>query len=87
MVTQRCPVHRDQPRSTSLTELVDLPGPLCQLTPRPRPYSFFAMISCRTWRSSEEIGDQPLQLPVLLAQLSEFPQLAQAQPAYFFFHR
>ena len=50
-ITQSHPLYWNQPRRTPLAQLVDLLGPLRQLAPRPRPYSFFATISCRICRS------------------------------------
>ena len=63
LVTLRCPMHRNQPRDTPLTELMGLLRPLRQLAARPGPQSFFATISCRTCRSSERSATSRFSFP------------------------
>jgi hypothetical protein len=46
-VTKSHSWNRNQPRSMTLAQLVDLLGPLGKLAPRTRLHNFFATISCR----------------------------------------
>jgi len=63
LVTQRCPMHRNQLRDMPLTELMGLLRPLRQFARRPGPQSFFATISCRTCRSSERSATSRFSFP------------------------
>jgi hypothetical protein len=47
LITDSSPVYRDQPRSSSLAQIVDLLRPLGKLATKARLYNFFATISCR----------------------------------------
>jgi len=51
LIAQSHSIDRNQPRSESLAHLVDLLRPLGKLATPPRPYNFFATISCRMCRS------------------------------------
>ena len=83
LIPQRCPVHRNQPRSTPLTELVNLLDPLRQFTTRPGPQSLFATISCRMCGSSDRSATSGFSLP--FSSRSSRSSL-RSSPASFFFH-
>ena len=79
--------NRNQPRSMTLDQLVDLLGPLGKFAPCTRLHNFFATISCRMWLSRLRSATRRISLPFSSRSWRGSRNSRRPRTAYFFFNR